>query len=370
MSPLEERLYSALSTESVEEKRAHYKLELGLYWARTGRFVEAETMRTEVRTGYGQGQSARVSILLMLLEGVLQFFQTLSSESRDRVNRANLLSSTFRERDLLALTSAWLAHIDFNLCRFESMATSLATCFTNLEFDTGSANSRMSLLLGDAYLYCGDRTESQAWYERGRLAATALGDHAAIGALTYNRAALRVANLRIEEVRRPLVASDLELLDVEVRSAVNYQAIARLQSLDHLLQFAQVGTDMLSRRFRSADAKIARLLATDADPLPTNEHALLLADRAECLHHLGKTAESEQSFIAGCSLRLDDLQPDDRALVNAALARTALLRGEDVSARDFSARAHEALREHDQMLTELRGLLAQCAGPHSRAAGS
>jgi hypothetical protein len=370
MSPLEERLRAALGAETSEYERAHLKSELALYWARTGQFSEAEALRAELRSGYGQGQNTRISILIMLLEGLLHFFQALSPDSRDRVNRANLLSSTFRERDLLALTSAWLAHIDFNLCRFDAMATSLATCVANLEFDTGSANVRISLLLGDIFLFLGARQESQAWYERGRRAATSLGDQAAIGALTYNRAALRVASLRVEAVRRPLSPDDLQLLDVEVRSAINYQAIARLQSLDHLLQFAQVGSQMLSQRYESANKIIEKLLGHEAEPLPVNERALLLADRAECFLHLGDTKQSDQYSAEATKLPLDSLEPDDSAVVNASLARSCSLRGDKKRAEEYAKRAVAALAIHDSRLAHLRMLTQPYLNPQLVRAGN
>ena len=109
----------------------------------------------------------------MLLEGLMLYYKELSPKARDRIFRANVLSSTFRVHELTALTSAWLAHIDFNKCHFSTMASEVRKCKEFIAFDDGSANCRVSLVLGDAFLYSGQRHYSQIWYERARSAATA-----------------------------------------------------------------------------------------------------------------------------------------------------------------------------------------------------
>jgi hypothetical protein len=137
------------------EARAMLLAELACYYARIGEFEDAETMRRDLRAEFSDGHSAPVSILIMVLESLLLYFRELSPLARDRMLRANLLSKAFREKRLVLLTSAWLAHIDFNQGRFDSMATAIQSTLETIESDDGTANCRVFLVLGDAFSFCG-----------------------------------------------------------------------------------------------------------------------------------------------------------------------------------------------------------------------
>ncbi|MBK9134919.1 MAG: hypothetical protein IPM15_11475 [Betaproteobacteria bacterium] len=73
---------------------------------------------------FGNGQNPRVSITIMCAEAQLIYFKDLGDQARDRMMRAQLLSVAGRDAALSALTSAWLAHICFNLHRHEEMVRS------------------------------------------------------------------------------------------------------------------------------------------------------------------------------------------------------------------------------------------------------
>jgi hypothetical protein len=102
-----------------------------------------------------------------------------------------------------------MAHIDFNENRYEGMAANLLNCAGMLLADDGSAECRASLVLGDAFLFAGDAATSKLWYANAQRCATKSGDHAGIGAMTYNRAALRVSTARFGNLRRQLPSKKL-----------------------------------------------------------------------------------------------------------------------------------------------------------------
>lgn len=349
-SPLVQRLIGEIETSTDASLRACRMAEVACYWARVGEFDEAQRIRKELRQEYGDGRSLQVSVLIMVLEALLLFFQDLDPAARDRLARANLLSVASRDGRLTALTAAWLAHIDFNLNRFESMSASLAAALTALEGDDGTVECRASLVLGDAHLFCGDRACSQRWYERARIAAVRLGDQAAVAAITYNRAALTVARLRFSGIE--VAATPLEIAGAraEVKSAINYQAVARIRSLDHLLQSAHIGALMLEGGFKDAAELIPALLASKSVPKESGEAMLLKADLALSLAELG---EAEQAKLALDSVGLEPvekLSADDGALIYASMSKAALRLG-DVSGGDkFKRRSSElAVRHADRV---------------------
>lgn len=331
--------------------------EVACYWARVGEFDEAQRFRKELRQEYGDGRNLHVSVLIMVLEALLLFFQDLDPAARDRLARANLLSVASRNSRLTALTAAWLAHIDFNLNRFEAMSDSLSTAFAAIEGDDGTVECRASLVLGDAHLFCGDRTFSQRWYERARVAAVRLGDQAAVAAITYNRAALTVARLRFSDIDVPVTPQQVAGARAEVKSAINYQAVARIRSLDHLLQSAHIGALMLEGRFREAADLIPPLLSSKSIPDKSGEAMLLKADLAMSLAELGVAGQARLALSSAAAEPVESLSADDCALVYGSMSRAAMLLGDLNEARNFKELSTELALRHAERVRSLSDLI-------------
>lgn len=356
-SQLEMRLHQQIHHETDEFGRAALKAELGCYWARTGDFERSDSVRAELRQKFGTGRSLKVSVRLMLLEGLLMYYKDLNPGARDRILRANLLSTSFHELELTALTSAWLAHIDFNRCNFQSMAAEIEKCLSLINNDSGNAICRISLVLGDVFLHCNDREFSQFWYEKARLTATELGDQAAIGAITYNRAALNVQNLRLKAVRGALIDEQVTRLHMELKTAINYQNLARLKSLDHLLDAATVGLMVVLDEYEQAVTKATELLDQNLVPHRSGEHIILLADLARCYTALGDLHSAQEVRSEIGNIDTLALEADDAAIVFTSLADTAKRLGEDELALEHKDRALAALLSHDSSMGKLNELL-------------
>ena len=356
-SPLVTRLEVDLRVSIDPVERAMKSAQLACYLARVGEFEEAERRRTELRQHFGDGRSPRVSIMIMCLEALLLYFKDLDPTAHDRLLRANLISVACHERALVALTSAWLAHIEFNRGYFESMAKATAHCLETLDADDGTADCRISLVLGDAFAFTGQDEVSRLWYERARLLATKLGDQAAIGALTYNRAALHVAGARIHRLRNSQIKPDISLVGAEVRSAINYQAVAQLSSLDHLLRSATVGVLVLGDRFEEASHAIKLVLESSTVPAGTAEHALLYADYAHCEARLGNFGLARQMLGAAVAIRSESFDADDRARIFGALRGFSEAIGEAGAADAYLSAQEAALDEHSVTVASLAKLL-------------
>lgn len=347
-SPLEDRLTSKIAETADESQRGIYLAELACYCARIGEFDRAETYRVDLRRVFGDGRDLRVSVLIMTLEALLLYFKELSPAARDRLLRAKLLCTAGREKRLLALTSAWLAHVDFNLDRFDDMAESIATSLKSLDADDGTAECRLSLVLGDAFLYCNHEAAAKHWYERARLSATRLGDQAAIGAMTYNRAALRVANLRVAQISNHDQVIDYSLAKAELKSATNYQAVAGLRSLDHLLKAAQVGVLMLERNFTRAFAEIDSVLGSGEVPAHSGAFLTLRADRLTCFVELDDLPSARKCVAEFTESNWKSLNPDDRAHCLSALEEAANFLGRKEDAQTYRLEKQTALIELDE----------------------
>jgi len=356
-APYVKRLVAQIDSSADVASRAMFTAELACYWARVGEFEEADRLRLELRSVYGDGRDVRVSILIMCIEGLLLYFRELSPSALDRLARARLLSVASGNKSLIALTSAWLAHIHFNGNRYVEMSDAIRICLNALEASNLPAVCRVSMLLGDAYLYCGNAEVAQTWYDRARGAALKLGDQAFVGALTYNRSALRVFVARLDSVVATQSADYVRLLAGEVQSAINYQAVARLRSLDHLLATSRVGVLMLQRNFSLAKPEIESLLSSgEVKPL-TSQASMLKADLAQCFAELKSADSSDQ--LAGELLSLDLGQYDagDRVLIYAALRESYMSFGLVNKVRELDQPLDLALADHRSQTSAIAKLL-------------
>lgn len=356
-SPLVQRLLECVQQAQDPAVKACYMAELACYWARIGEFDKAEELRSELRQGFGDGRNIRVSILIMCLEALLAYFRELSPSARDRMSRAALLSMAAQDPSLISLTSAWMAHIDFNLNKFDSMASAIKSCLSKMSSNDESVDCRISLVLGDAFLFSGLISSSNMWYQRARAAAAKIGDQAAIGALTYNRAALHVAAARLKHITDPLPSSDITLVQVEVQSAINYQAIAQLRSLDHLLQSAHVGAMILLSQWTEALPVIAKVLESSEIPENAAQRTLLEVDLALSLASLGNTSRAVQIVTSLQDSVIDTFSADDRALIWHSVLRTSEVCGFSNELSYYKSKIDFALREHNEIIQNLRTLL-------------
>ncbi len=362
-APLVTRLLSRLQDRLDAQTRGTLTAELACYYARIGEFVKAEDLRHALRAEFSDGRSAPVSIGIMLLEALLLYFQELNVNARDRLLRANLLSNAFRETRLISLTAAWLAHIDFNQGRYDSMTTSIGAVFDTIAADDGTAVCRVAIVLGDAFSFCRQPDPARKWYEAAHQSATTLGDQAAVGALTYNRAALHVSNLRLDSLSGPIRSDDISLASIELRSAVNYQSIAQLKSLNHLLQSSTIGVAILEQRYSDALRVLEDDSFTSEVPLASAESALQRADLAMCLAKVGRIVESHQAAQEVVSMRLDDFGADDRALIFGSIACAMEISQHTIDAAVYLEKSLAALSEHGLIIGAIGALIAKFSEP-------
>ena len=361
-SPLVIRLLAQIDETINEEARAQFFGELACYWARTGDFERAERVKQDLRQTHGDGHNIRVSILIMIAEALMLYYRELNSNARDRMARASLLSKAARVPKLLALTSAWMAHIDFNQNRFESMASEIFECLGSLDTDDGSADCRVSLVLGDAFLFIGKTHSSQAWYERARRAAIKTGDQAAVGAMVYNRAALRVATSRFRRAQDPAVELDLSMLRMDVESAINYQHVARISSLDHLLTTAKIGSLLLQGLYFDAETLIVELLMSADVRQGSAQHVLLNADLALVLSKTGKKTSALQVISQIENFAISSLDADDRVLILSSLREAAAECEQTELGQNYVATLSSAISEHELQLESVREKIMQFDG--------
>ena len=259
MSQLLARIEEQLATTSEPWKRAVLVARRGCYWSRVGRFDEARRTVLELRASFGQGQDGRVTVWIMLLEGLIHLYESIGSGARDRFNRAQFLSIATQDSELISITSAWKAHFEFETSDFVAMVASLQLALEHLTADRHDACSRVAMVIADVLFVCGDRSTAQTWFMLSRDHALAAGDQATIDALLYNRAAFGLAWLRAHRCFGPLDQGLVSAVSMEISSAINFQALTRVEALQNFVYLCEARVLALANDFQGASAALERI---------------------------------------------------------------------------------------------------------------
>lgn len=262
MSQLLARLKRNLDQSVDPLERAEVSAQIAGNLARMGRFDEARHMVGAVRQQFGQGQSGRVTVWLMLAEGLIHHYEDLSPTAMERVRGAQALGLAMGYSTIVALASAWKAHIEFERSDFEPMIASIELALKNVAPEEHDAQTRVAIVLSNAFMIAGEREQGQFWFKHGHQHAVKNGDQASIDALLYNRAAFLLARLRALSCKTTVSAGDIGSLRMEVASAKNLQSLIRVSALEGHVRLLDARLQMLESKFESAIVALQAIRGT------------------------------------------------------------------------------------------------------------
>lgn len=355
-SPYIDRLELAIAQSRDPAQHAMRRAELAACLARSGEFDVAEREIAGLRAEFGDGRSGRTSIMIMCAEAQLIYYRSPGEKARDRLLRAQLLSIAGRDAPLSALTSAWLAHVSFNLHRHDEMVRAAKTCLDTISSADHDAASRLALTLGNAFCVAEQPQLAQRWYMKAHHHAVRLGDHSTIGACLYNRAALGTFTARLRAAESPVETDAIVRLHSEVRSAITYQALTKMTSLQPLLDHALASVHILAGRHAEAIELLERL-AREGAGSSTESSLLLPCDLALCLAQVGRPNDALKVMAPLPADALADHAAHEQVVAAAALAQAARI----CQVADRQAAAEERLAsaraEHKAVVATLRDRL-------------
>lgn len=316
MSRLLQRLSDQLSIERDEYVRGELIASQAAYLARIGDFASARERIATVRATFYDGRSGRVTALLMIAEALLAHFESLSIEARDRVMRAQLLGDVMRDAQIIALASAWRAHIEFEFSSFDVAALSLRKALAVIPEGDHSAWSRCCIVLFNALSFVGDRDRAQAWFLRGHKHAVADGDQAGIDALLQSRASYDVAQAWVGRCLEKDSEKLLRTARAEVASARNLQQLVRVQAHQDYIELAECNLWLLEGRYGEALAWLSRL--DSAGPFPSGHFTEAIGHvmAAYCQLRLGNLDAAVAAFDQARDKSWGGIDVDDRLIVS------------------------------------------------------
>jgi tetratricopeptide (TPR) repeat protein len=316
MSRLLQRLADQLSIERDEYVRGELIASQAAYLARIGDFKSARERIAAVRATFYDGRSGRVTALVMVAEALLAHFESLGVEARDRAMRAQLLGDVMRDAQIIALSSAWRAHIEFEFSSFDVAALALKKALAAISDSDHSAWSRCCIVLYNALSFVGDRDRAQAWFLRGHKHAVDDGDQASIDALLQSRASYDVAHAWVGRCLQRDSEKLLLTARAEIASARNLQQLVQVQAHQDYIGLAECNLWILEGRHREAVEWLSKL--DGAGPFPSGHFTESIGHvmTAYCQLSLGNLDAAVAAFDHARDASWGDIDVDDRLIVS------------------------------------------------------
>lgn len=314
MSELLKRIENELCAARSMQLRGILLVRKGIYFARIGRFAETKAVIVEINEAFPIENFPGINILRMLVEGVLDYYESLSVYSHDRILRADLLSIASGDPTLIAMTSAWRAHIEFEKSNYGEMINAIVRVQSNAGQNDHDAHARLARILADCFAIVGEERQAKRWFNIAHRHAVDAGDQATIDALIYNRMAFGLARIRAESVFMAVDPLNLQVIETSIFSAKNYQTLVDIRSLTHLPSICEARLAALRRDFKLA----LRLMSgvRESGPLAQNNFSdgVLNLEIVFLLAKSGDLAAAKNAWVGVNEDDLAGLDVDDRLL--------------------------------------------------------
>ncbi len=330
--------------------------------ARQGQLDAARAQLSALRTQFDTRPHAIVSAWASLAEGLVAYFENLSSSARDKFMRALALSTAFNAAHIRALSAAWLAHLDYVDQRFDAMILNLSVARTEHVASSNDARSRASLVTAQAYHWADRIDLALPWYARARRYASEDGDEATLSALMHNMAWLRAVSARriaVSDGQRP---DSIEQILLGAESTGNFDQRIGATSLSSLVPILRAHVLAL------LDEHVEALVLFDEHFEVALEEGLarvqcaVLAEIAWCRMHAGdKDRAMSEALTAEVQIGLCD-QPDERAAAHGRLAQLYAFAGEQAAAELHRSQAEADWSTHSNNQNRVVAMLAAIEG--------
>lgn len=353
LKTLEEGASSA--TDKIVWARAVCRI--ASHFARQGDASRSLRAIADVRAAFDNRLQPEVACWLMLAEGILHFCQMHPSEAYDRTKRALAIARALGFKDAIPTCAAWMAHLEFNECKYEAMIANLDLALSAVERSDHQAGGRASLVIADAFHFCSDFASARPWYERCRLHATSEGDEATLSAMLHNVAAFRASNVRLSDAFGIVDVIEARRATVQAQSASSFDGALGTVALSLLVPLLQGQLLVVEKKFSDA---LSIFQSIDRLQLHQRLVPILLIDTALCL---SKLEQRDDAILAlGESITLVESIPerDDFAYASARIAQVASFCGKQEIVDHWISSASVAIESHKKtqswLLAELRKL--------------
>lgn len=357
------RLDAAIAAAETPLAVACLKAERAALLARLGRFDEVRRVLDALRAQHANAGNPVLVAWLCVAEGLMDHYRDQAVSARDRIRRAYALSTAARERPLIAVCAAWLAHFAYVYDDVNGVARHVVEALQEAADDNHAARARACLVIAQSYHWAGRSDVAQPWYQRARDHATADGDATTVSSLMTNRTWIsgthvRLASIFGKEGTVPDPRSVREAL-LGAESAANFDAHVGRHAQRSMARLMCAQLTLVQGEYAAAlglfDAQLQEIVAEGMSYLLP----VVYADMAWCKFHLGRTDEAlADAQLAQASFG-PDCEDESRAAAHGRLAQVLAALGLADEAQVHAERAAAALETLHEQQALLASLLDQ-----------
>ncbi len=253
MSRYEDQLKEQVADATEMHAQLLVELRLSTYYARRGNYDRATEILSRVRTMVEGSASALLFAAINLAEGVQILSRAGPLAAMDKLKRARALAlSDSTSSEVYALTNAWLANAYRSTGQWEKIPPLVAEIVKLCQSSFHETLARIALTAADCFQEMENYLEADEWYAIARNQSLALGDELTLSAVLYNRAVLKMYNIRIAEAAGRSVDLHGCRVLLEAFSAENYSAIVLDRSIPWVFDLLKGQANILQGDFASA----------------------------------------------------------------------------------------------------------------------
>lgn len=307
-----ERLEKSLQACKTEQQRRPLLVRKACFFARLSRTDEARSMLHGLMS-QRQAFEPLMSAWVLFCEGLIEHFDSLSNEALGKFRRAQAVSIAAGDRELAAISSAWIANAEFCAGNVSGVVHPLRQAFDYAEPSNSGALGRAALVVADLLHWGGQPTEARAWYKEARDHAVEEGDISMQSIVFFNEIAFKVAGLVMRNCERASIPEqDIRIAQMTLDSVGNLDMGLGMERLTSMIPLLKAELFTVAGRWDEA-AGLFDVFLADSSVQP---HARLvpkfLAERALCKVKLGDTAgairDVDRSIVASVACTdMDDL---------------------------------------------------------------
>lgn len=281
MSRFEAGLSDRISVLSESPARALLELRLAAYLARKGDKQAARQMVSRIRNIYESLGNAQLMAHVNFAEALCEFFEIGTQPALVKLQRSQALSIGCPfEDDLPVLSAAWSASLHRILGDWKGFKDSTDLALDGRHRISSEALCRLRLVVADSLQEVQDYDRAEVWYRATRHESLALGDETVLGALLYNKSAIRVFNVRVDEVFGKKSDLDRCSLALEAASAENLAQYTHDVSMPWVFDMLAGQLMLLQGNFSEA---LTRLDSSNAQDLGRRWPGVDLVRRSDLL---------------------------------------------------------------------------------------
>jgi hypothetical protein len=223
LSRYETTLLAKIRDEAGAVAQSILKMKLAVYWFRRGNIEPADALIQEVRHRFASSGSAHVFAHINFAEAIREYLTKGHRPALEKMRRSKVFATGCPDNDNLSLLiAAWLASFYRVSGNWSGLREEVDYLFEKQQGSSPEFLIRCGLLFGDCYQEVEDYDSAALWYRGVHAHSIACGDEVSLSACLYNRAAIRLFNVRILEIVGTPIDLTVCKVEIEAASAINY----------------------------------------------------------------------------------------------------------------------------------------------------